>query len=77
VTTTATPRRAWRQLADDTDVELRVLFDTATEKFRPRGAMALLAVGGYGRRELAPFSDLDLVLVHQNRSIDQSFVTAL
>ena len=77
MTTTATPRRAWRQLADDTDVELRVLFDTATEKFRPRGAMALLAVGGYGRRELAPFSDLDLVLVHQKRSIDQSFVTAL
>jgi [protein-PII] uridylyltransferase len=38
-----------------------------------REQFAVVAVGGYGRRELAPASDLDIVLVH-NRARDVSAV---
>jgi [protein-PII] uridylyltransferase len=54
--------RAYSAAADEW---LTGLFDQATEG-QSRG-LALVAVGGYGRAELCPFSDLDVVLVHRGR----------
>ncbi len=58
-----------RALSDATDELIVGLYADAVAGLgrRPKGAVALVAVGGYGRRELAPYSDVDVLLVHEGR----------
>jgi [protein-PII] uridylyltransferase len=46
------------------------------ERAHPRSPVSLVALGGYGRRDLAPFSDVDLLVLHGEGKPDAFVKTA-
>ena len=61
-------REICRRRAELVDVLLQYVFDAAATAAGSNGAsrtpLALIALGGYGRGELNPFSDIDVMLLH-------------
>jgi len=56
---------------DGIDSTIRDVFDSATRSRTEPSKLCLIAVGGYGRGELAPFSDVDIMLFARDRSASE------
>ena len=66
-------REVVRQRSDLVDILFRRLFAQVREetagRAKPAG-LAVIAFGGYGRREMNPFSDVDIMFLHAGRQLD-------
>lgn len=65
--TVSSGRLFTRQLSNLVDESIRALFNEVSVGIPLKDHLCLIAVGGYGRRELAPYSDIDILYLHDGK----------
>jgi [protein-PII] uridylyltransferase len=62
-----------RRCAISVDVLVKLIWKQALGKDLERAGIAVLATGGYGRRQLFPYSDIDLLYIFANEDAEHEF----
>src|SRR6185437_4028749 len=66
----------WRSVMVDHLIERLWLEHIASDEYEPPG-LALTAIGGYGRQQLFPYSDIDLLFICVETSLENRYKAAI
>src|SRR5262245_3029353 len=70
----ASAKETLRQLCELADTTIHQTFaDMMKVHESPNEGLSLLALGGYGRRMLFPYSDLDILFLFENQKAEEEF----
>lgn len=73
-------RQICRQRAELVDILIKDIFTHSLKEAKAdhlKETVVVLAFGGYGRREMNPFSDVDLMFVHEGRQLPSEIADAI
>jgi [protein-PII] uridylyltransferase len=71
------PLAAVQAYCRDVDNILRNIYKTCIDGQKPDTNFCLVALGGYGRGELWPYSDVDILILHQNQHKSAKLTSAI